>query len=520
MSALAGHRPRSSPRIRLALLLAVQLLCWPAAVAAVAASEQEAPSGKVLEESWEAIYIGGKKAGYVHTVAVARKLDDGREVIEVRTKSFMRLRRFGQPIEMEVHTRSVELAETGDLLETELVTRSGQIEAMRVKARVEDNELAISIATLGKETTQRIPWKPMPGPYAIDKRIGNVAKLAKGETVQFRFFDGSFQAVVTGKLTAAGHEEVQLLDRTAKLRRVRFDLFLSGRDQPLLTTHVWVDEQGEALKSRIAMLGGMETYKVSKEVALAEPEELSEDVALRSLVPIRGRLDRPFETVRAVYRLHLEESVDPADVPLDDGPTQDVTIRPDGTILLTVYAEPQGDAEPEPGPQYRQPNSYLQSDNPKIRQIAEQAVGDADDPLEKARRMERWVFENLTNKNFGVAFASAAAVAESMEGDCTEHAVLLAAMARAQGLPARVAVGFVYAPSVGKFGGHMWTEIFINGHWRGFDATLGRGKLDAVHIKLGDSALGGIDAMVSLLPVVRAIEMIREIEVVELEYAQ
>ena len=64
----------------------------------------------------------------------------------------------------------------------------------------------------------------------------------------------------------------------------------------------------------------------------------------------------------------------------------------------------------------------------------------------------------------------------SQEGDCTEHAVLLAALARASGIPARVATGLVYADSyAGRrdvFIPHAWVQAWVDGRWRGYDAAL------------------------------------------------
>ena len=54
--------------------------------------------------------------------------------------------------------------------------------------------------------------------------------------------------------------------------------------------------------------------------------------------------------------------------------------------------------------------------------------------------------------------------------------MLLAAMLRADGIPARVATGLVYfAPENGGpsvYGWHMWTQAIIDGHWVDLDATL------------------------------------------------
>ena len=77
-------------------------------------------------------------------------------------------------------------------------------------------------------------------------------------------------------------------------------------------------------------------------------------------------------------------------------------------------------------------------------------------------------------------------VARSREGDCSEHAVLTAALCQAVGLPARVALGYVYAPDFlghkNIFGGHAWTQVYINGRWFGLDATRAPNGYSAAHI--------------------------------------
>ena len=76
------------------------------------------------------------------------------------------------------------------------------------------------------------------------------------------------------------------------------------------------------------------------------------------------------------------------------------------------------------------------------------------------------------------AMAPADHVAKTRSGDCTEYAMLAAAMCRAQGVPSRTAIGLVYVNNLlGKPGlaFHMWTEVWIKGRWLPLDATLGKG---------------------------------------------
>jgi len=79
----------------------------------------------------------------------------------------------------------------------------------------------------------------------------------------------------------------------------------------------------------------------------------------------------------------------------------------------------------------------------------------------------------VITKTYQRNFDLASQVASSAEGDCTEHAVLLAALARAIGLPARVVLGvmLVETPAGIQAFGHAWTEVHDGTRWRIADAT-------------------------------------------------
>ena len=103
-------------------------------------------------------------------------------------------------------------------------------------------------------------------------------------------------------------------------------------------------------------------------------------------------------------------------------------------------------------------------------------------------------------------------MAKNLEGDCTEHAVLLAALLRAKKIPSRVVVGLVYVTGGQSFGGHMWTEAFLNGRWVPLDAPLGQSGIGAAHIKmaassLADDAPAPIGAFLPLLDVLGTLEI-------------
>jgi hypothetical protein len=79
----------------------------------------------------------------------------------------------------------------------------------------------------------------------------------------------------------------------------------------------------------------------------------------------------------------------------------------------------------------------------------------------------------------------------------------------------------VYAPSLKAFGGHMWTEAYLNGRWVPLDGTLAKGHGDAVHLKTGDSALedSGSLPVESFLPLIHVIGRTK-LSVEKAEYAE
>src|SRR5208283_2511060 len=84
--------------------------------------------------------------------------------------------------------------------------------------------------------------------------------------------------------------------------------------------------------------------------------------------------------------------------------------------------------------------------SPEIQALAKQAVGNEKNPVLAAHFIENFVLEYITKKDLNIGFASAEETAKSREGDCTEHAVLCAAIGRAAGLPTRCVFGLGYIP--------------------------------------------------------------------------
>jgi hypothetical protein len=138
--------------------------------------------------------------------------------------------------------------------------------------------------------------------------------------------------------------------------------------------------------------------------------------------------------------------------------------------------------------EFLEPNVYINSGDPAVRKMAAEAAGDAKDPYEIADRLRAHVGEIIADKGLNIGFASASEVCRNKAGDCSEHAVLLAALARARDIPSRVACGLVYVPSFRGtehvFGFHMWTQVYIDGQWVDLDAAQNETDCNPTHIAL------------------------------------
>jgi transglutaminase-like putative cysteine protease len=115
------------------------------------------------------------------------------------------------------------------------------------------------------------------------------------------------------------------------------------------------------------------------------------------------------------------------------------------------------------------------------------------------------VYRHISNKNLRIGYASAGDAARLREGDCTEHALLLAALGRAAGVPTRVANGLAYTDDFGSGGPvfvpHAWVAAWTGERWQAFDAALPGDQLRlALHADNGDPwrFYSGLDAMGSL----------------------
>ncbi|MDA3864326.1 MAG: transglutaminase-like domain-containing protein [Deltaproteobacteria bacterium] len=128
----------------------------------------------------------------------------------------------------------------------------------------------------------------------------------------------------------------------------------------------------------------------------------------------------------------------------------------------------------------------IESNNTIIKELARKAVGQTENPVEQVKRLTDFVKKYVTDKMW-YDFDSAVHVAKARKGDCTEHSLLMVALLRSLGIPARRVggVGFIQLDKSG-FGYHMWVQVYL-GKWIDVDPTWGQFPADPSHIIMGSA---------------------------------
>jgi hypothetical protein len=379
---------------------------------------------------------------------------------------------------------------------------------MKSVGRVEGNGLIIESG--GRKS--RVDWSDdVRGFRGLEQSL-EASPLKPGQRRKLKVLAPLVNQVANVELVAGEVESTDVLGKPQELLRIETTSRLP--DGNVLDETLWTDQAGQTIKRRVTALG-QESHRATSQEAQAESTTAARfDLGTDTTVKLDQPLADAHHSKRIRYQVQLAES-DPTRV-FAQGPTQRVKPLDEHTAEVTVTAEPAADASGVPGQEYLAANSILEIDDPRIRAMAAEAKGSLTEPREIAEALERYVHRVVSTKDFSQTFSTAAEVATSRQGDCTEHAVLLAALARACGIPSRVAIGLVYVPALQGFGYHMWTEVYVGGGWRPLDATLGQGGIGAAHLKLTDSSLEGAGAYSTFLPVAQVVGQLK-IKVLDVE---
>lgn len=442
-------------------------------------------------DDWYALYIGGNKVGYLHVGSTNLK-HGGEEYVRVNYEMVLNFRRDNDSVTVTQRYGTIETPD-GSVLKLDSRALTGQ-EEMRAFGTVADGEMDFGFEVGGKTVKKRIPWADdVRGPYGAELSLER-APMKPGETRSVKVFIPQLNEICIDELTAKRKEEVVIGGRKENLLRVEVKgKKLDGKRQTLLDQTIWVDEQGKIGKSFTDAFGGFTSVRTTREFAKAPNSNKPLDINKQTFIQVARKLPDQDRLTLAVYRFRMRDG-NPSELFPSDG-RQSVKSESAHAATLTVRATGPNDGEagPEkPAAEYSRANPMIDSEDPIVIGRAREATANATSPWDKATAIEQWVFKHMEEKNFKTAFAPATEVARRLSGDCTEHAVLTAAMCRASGIPCRIATGLIYVDTKVGFGFHMWNEVYVNRRWTAMDAAFGQTVADPTHIKLSDTSMDGV----------------------------
>jgi transglutaminase-like putative cysteine protease len=451
----------------------------------------------------------GSRVG-TSTVSQAPTTHEGKEALRVDSKTEMKIVALAT-IEQNIQTRQV-LDPKGHPLALTMTMESGG-RTTRVDARFGPRQVECTVESGGTKTPRTVEIPEGVTLVADPEQFGAKSlksNLKPGTKLRLHMFEPMTLQIMPLDIEVVGAEKLTLGGKSYETTVINTTTPLTGGAKS------WIDDTGELLQLESAL--GMKMVRESVETPApavtkyVPPSDFAVATSIRTKTQIKD--------ARSVAFLRLRVEGVPEERLILTDARQSADVQRDGGTLVVTYAmrahqAENGGNEALPGeekpvgsperlnartPEHLSAAPYLEVDDPRIRKQAQAIIGDATDPLEKARKIRAWVFKRMTPKGDIGVIRSATDVLQHPAGVCRDYAILTTALARAAGVPARVVGGIVYCKD--GFFYHAWTEVQPSpgsADWVPFDSTLPTDFVDATHIKF---AQGDATAMFGAIRVV------------------
>jgi hypothetical protein len=515
-------RPVRAAAICVAIIGVGAMASFADAVEPPAAIDINNPSEGIFADEWFVVRMNAGKVGHAHatmhrdgqriTSNMAMELEFARGTAVVSVAFEQTTREFldGTPVGFDSTIKMGAMP-----LEIKGKIRDGKVHVRQMQGGVIQSDESYPF-----DPEIRLSW----GMFIEQAKRG----LEPGTDYTVKTYDASLRpdAPLPARVEVIGPDVVDVLGEKISAIKVRQTLIMADGTQPAgglgvtlpgaeLVTDSWVLPDGTALRmdTKLGGIVDIQMIKSTRAQALGKNEPAEMLVSL--FVDAKG--SAPGNAREVVYTLRATGDGGLPDLPNSALQTFERIDAQSGRLTVRrgdwLRDEPASrDAAPADRV-YLRASAYADCNNERIKALAKRAVGDVRTPREKADRIQAFVAEYIVGKGFDVGFATATEVAANRSGDCTEHSVLTAALARAAGIPARGVGGIMRVPtrnSKTQFGWHMWTQVWIDGQWIDLDAAFGQSECDPFHIALsvmdlGDTGIG--ESSIRMLPLIGGLEI-------------
>jgi hypothetical protein len=294
--------------------------------------------------------------------------------------------------------------------------------------------------------------------------------LKPGYSRTLHIFDPTTVTQRPVKVDVLSEETIQIMGRQERAKKV--SVHFMGVPQ-----FAWIGENGTVLKEEGPL--GIRLEQVTKDEALNKMT-LSQSADLAEIVSIPA--NKILHDVSQLKELKIKiDGIEDGEIFLN-GDRQSLKNN-----ILTIHRESlsnlpssiKGEKVFVDGKTYMESTPFIQSDHPEIQAKVREIVSPDDPAIVKAKKLVTWVNEKIQKRPV-LSVPNALETLRYKVGDCNEHAVLLAALARASGIPAQVEAGLVYQK--GRFYYHAWNVLYL-GTWITADSVMGQLPADVTHIR-------------------------------------
>jgi hypothetical protein len=403
----------------------------------------------------------------------------------------MRINTMGMIQDISLNTNS-RLNPDFTLKEFDFEISSGRFR-FSVRGSVDGNKLQVTTESAGSSRQFEIPVQGKT--YLINSIMGamTTTDLRPGDKYVFNIFDPASmgQAEVIAEVIGREFIDIGGLNQPA----TKVSLNFKGVSQM-----AWIGKEGDIIKEKGLL--GINLIKTDRADALdGLAIESSQDLTKIASVAANVTLDN----VEALDVLKVKIQGIPFEkLQLQGGRQtfngQVLTVTKETLTNLASELQTENLAALEKV--FLKPGPFIQSDNQMIRDQVRKILKDAPDapPLARARMLLDWVHTHIKKRPV-LSLPDALSTLENRVGDCNEHAVLLAALARAAGIPTRIEAGLVYLK--GRFYYHAWNLMYL-GQWVTVDSLFGQLPADVSHLRF---ATGSTEQQLDIMGIIGKIQL-------------
>lgn len=426
------------------------------------------PPQGLFSEEWQSVYLNGAKSGW----SVMRFTRMG-DLIEAETQMLLRMGRGTAATDLTM-TSTTRESLNGEVQAFTYTLKAG-FQPVVYEGEIRDGRIYIQAEQFGRTQKYEYAWNPRAKMLWGLLRLSLEKGFAPGTSYKVRWYspESRLNTPLSVEFTVEGQQTIELPSGPVEALK-----FLSRVDLGEMTLDQvsYIDSTGRTLKSTAGLAGlQLEIFGATRAEALADlvPADVGETALLALGVDI------PEEAELVHYTLTWPEESTPPSLPLEEVAGYRLVSQEGNRLTLEALPTelPATGSWPVHTEAYLGRDPYVDPTDEVILELRDEALRiTSAHPSRRAEALGRFARDHISSKHLGVAFASSGEVARQGEGDCTEHAVFLAALLRSAGLPARVAMGLAYADEF--LGGeqvlvyHAWTQVYLDGQWYDLDAAL------------------------------------------------